>query len=193
MQIGIFGGSFNPPHKMHIDIALNLIKLNYLDKVIFVPTGDKYYKKELANSADRINMLKIICNENNNLDVSDYEIKKNLVYTYQTLNFFKSLYPNDEIIFILGADNLNELEKWKNYKYLLENFKFLVVKRYGENIDDIMKKYKQYISNIVITDISTNSVSSTRIRNMIKNEDNDLSKYLNEEVIKYINSKKLYI
>lgn len=49
MKIGIFGGSFNPPHNMHQNIALNLIKLALLDRVIFVPTGDRYGKKELVD------------------------------------------------------------------------------------------------------------------------------------------------
>ncbi len=47
MKIGIFGGCFNPPHNMHKDIGLNLIKKKYLDRVIYVPTGDQYQKEEL--------------------------------------------------------------------------------------------------------------------------------------------------
>ena len=58
MKIGIFGGSFNPPHNMHLGIALELIKDKYLDKVIYVPTGDNYNKIGLISFKDRLNMLK---------------------------------------------------------------------------------------------------------------------------------------
>ena len=78
MKIGIFGGSFNPPHKMHKNIALNLIKNKYLDKVIYVPTGNKYNKKDLIDAMDRYNMLKIMIEGYKNLELSNYEIKNTL-------------------------------------------------------------------------------------------------------------------
>ena len=76
MRLGIFGGSFNPPHKMHKNIALKLIDNKYLDKVIYVPTGDKYKKDDLVGAKDRYNMVKIMIKDNPNLLVSDYELKK---------------------------------------------------------------------------------------------------------------------
>ena len=93
MKIGIFGGSFNPPHNMHKNIALDLIKNKYLDKVIYVPTGNKYNKKGLANQNDRYNMLKLMIEGYDNLDVSNYEFGK-LTFTYETLNHFKNIYKN---------------------------------------------------------------------------------------------------
>lgn len=193
MKIGIFGGSFNPPHNMHTNIAISLIKLGYVDKVIFVPTGNKYNKSTLIDSDYRIDMLNIICNENKNLEVSNYETKNNLVYTYQTLDYFTNLYLDDEIFFVLGTDNLSELKTWKNSEYMLKKFKFLVVKRDIENIDDITKEYKEYMKNIVITTVPMNLVSSTTIRKMIKKGDSNISKYLNNQVIEYIKNKNLYL
>lgn len=193
MKIGIFGGSFNPPHNMHTNIAISLIKLGYVDKVIFVPTGNKYNKSTLIDSDYRIDMLNIICNENKNLEVSNYETKNNLVYTYQTLDYFTNLYLDDEIFFVLGTDNLSELKTWKNSEYMLKKFKFLVVKRDIENIDEITKEYKEYMKNIVITTVPMNLVSSTTIRTMIKKGDSNISKYLNNQVIEYIKNKNLYL
>ena len=162
MKIGIFGGSFNPPHNMHQDIANGLIKKGYIDKVIFVPTGNRYDKRELVEAKERYHMLQLICNKDE--QVSDFEITNNLVYTYQTLDYFKNLYINDEILFIVGADNLAELDTWKRYKYLLENYKFLVVKRKGENVEELLKRYN-FSPNIIITDIKMKNISSTMIRN----------------------------
>ena len=139
MKIGIFGGSFNPPHNMHKNIALDLIKNKYLDKVIYVPTGNKYNKKGLANQNDRYNMLKLMIEGYDNLDVSNYEFSK-LTFTYETLNHFKNIYKNDEIYFICGSDNLKEITTWKNYDYILDNFKLIVIRRNNDDINEILSK-----------------------------------------------------
>ena len=80
MKIGIFGGSFNPPHKMHVNMAQQLINKHYVDKIIYVPTGSKYkYKNNLIADEYRYKMLDIICKKNKNMEVSNYELKdKNL-------------------------------------------------------------------------------------------------------------------
>ena len=68
MKIGVFGGSFNPPHKMHKKIAKNLIKKGYVDKVIFVPTGTKYeYKTNLISNEKRVAMLSLMIEKEKNM------------------------------------------------------------------------------------------------------------------------------
>ena len=74
MKIAIFGGSFNPPHIMHKQIALSLVNNKYVDKVIFVPTGSKYNKENLIENKHRLNMLKIYCEYDERLEESDYEL-----------------------------------------------------------------------------------------------------------------------
>ena len=183
MRIGIYGGSFNPPHNMHKNIPLLLIDKNYVDKVIYVPTGDKYNKKNLINSIHRYNMLKLICNDK--LDVSDYEIKNNLVYTYQTLDYFNNLYKDDEIYLIVGSDNFNDITSWKNYKYILNKYKILVIMRNN----DILKDY----DNVIICNIEKDNISSTEIRSKIKNKDSSILENIDKNVLKYIMDRKLYM
>lgn len=65
MKIGIFGGCFNPPHKMHIEIASKLIKQGMLDKVVFVPTGNNYAKAELVDIEQRVAMLNLLIDKEN--------------------------------------------------------------------------------------------------------------------------------
>lgn len=194
MKIGIFGGCFNPPHKMHKDIAINLIKNNYLDKVIYVPTGNFYKKDNLVSDIDRYNMLKLMLKDTSNLEVSDYEFGK-LKYTYQTLRYFKKKYSNDDIYFILGSDNLKELDSWKEYEYILSNFKILVIKRNNDNIDEIINKYYKWKDNIITTDISLNYISSTQIRNNLKELGtiNMNSLMIDKNVLEYIIRNKLYL
>lgn len=191
MRIGIFGGSFNPPHKTHKKIALELISNNYLDKAIYVPTGDKYNKKDLINSYHRYNMLKLMTKDNQNLDVSDYELKSNLTYTYQTLNYFQNKYKDDTIYFICGTDNLKEIKTWKNYNYILDNFKIIVLKRNNDNLDDILNDINS--DNIKVANIDLDNTSSTLIRNLINNDKKEyLNNYLEENIIKYIKENGLY-
>ena len=193
MKIGIFGGSFNPPHKMHKKIAITLIKKHYVDKVIFVPTGSKYkYKNNLLSDKVRLEMLELMCKDNNNLEVSDYELKEKVVYTYETLDYFKNKYKNDEIYFICGTDNLSYIDKWQRGKYLLSNYKLLIIKRNSFEITSILEKYKDYKDNIIVTDIEENEISSTKIREMIYNNKR-AETYLDKDVSDYITRNKLYI
>lgn len=192
MKKGILGGSFNPPHKMHLDIALELINKHYVDNVVFVPTGSKYkYKNNLLPDKNRLEMLQILVKKNDNLDVSDYEMKSEVVYTYQTLKYFKEMNRNDEIYFICGTDNLSYMDKWMNGEEILSNYKILVIRRQGEDIDELLEKFKIYKENIIVADIEQRDISSTEIREKLKNRE-DVLDLLDKEVYEYIRKNKLY-
>ena len=186
MKIGIFGGSFNPPHVKHKKIADKLLENGYIDKLIFVPTGDDYQKNDLIDGVHRYNMLKLICDKDNLL-VSDYEVKNGLKYTYETLDYFKSQYPNDEIYFVLGFDNLSYFNKWKNYEYILNNYKLLVISRNDDIFLDFLSDYKD---NIVYTNLEKEDVSSSEIRENLKSNRN--SNKIDEAVKSYILKHDLY-
>lgn len=195
MKIGIFGGSFNPPHNMHIDIAKQLLNKQYVDKLFFVPTGSKYkYKNNLAPDNNRLDMLNIIAAQNEGMEVSDFELKDYVVYTCDTLAHFHELFPNDEIYFICGTDNLSYIDKWKTGLDLLKNNKFLIIDREGNEVNALLEKYKDYKENIIVSDIPLNNISSTIIRNLIEeNKREELSNYLDPAIIDYIYKNNLYI
>lgn len=192
MKIGIFGGSFNPPHNMHKNIALNLIKNKYLDRVIYVPTGNKYNKRGLVNQNDRYNMVRLMIEGYNNLDVSNYEFNK-LTYTYETLDYFRNIYQNDEIYFICGSDNLKEITSWKRYDYILKNYKIIVIKRNDDDdMDKIINKLLIYSKNIIYVNDIENSVSSTLVReNLNRNNNEYLIQNMDTKVIKYIKNNSI--
>lgn len=190
IKIGIFGGSFNPPHNIHRKIALELIKDKQLDKVIFVPTGDKYNKKALISVKHRLNMLDLMIKNYINLEVSDYEVKNDLVYTYQTLDYFKDKNQNCEIYFICGSDNLKEFKTWKNYDYILNTFKIIVIRRDEDNIKDLLKSINN--RNIKVIDKEVFDLSSTYIRDNIMNK-KILNQLVDKDVLAYIYKNNLYI
>lgn len=192
MRIGILGGSFNPSHKMHFKMGLDLINKGYVDKIIYVPTGSKYkYKNNLIADEHRFKMLELMIKNDSRFEVSDYELKDYVVYTCDTLKYFKEMYPNDDIYFVCGADNLSYVDEWKNGIFLLENYKFLVIKRYTDDIDEILKRYDKYRDNIIISDVEPDSLSSTEIRNRIKNSE-DILELLDRDVYEYIINNNLY-
>lgn len=192
MRVGIFGGSFNPPHKMNINIIKYLIDNNYIDKAIIVPTGINYqYKNDLESNNHRYNMLMLSTKDYANILVSDYEFKEKMVYTYQTLDYFKKLYFNDEIYFICGADNFNYIDSWACGKKILENYKIIVIKRDNYLVRDMLLKYEKYLSNIVVCNLSIDHISSTLIRDKIKNGEL-INDYVDSAVLKYIIDNNLY-
>ncbi len=194
MKIGIFGGSFNPPHKMHKKIAKVLIKKGYVDKVIFVPTGMKYeYKTNLISNEKRVDMLSLMIEKEKNMAISKYELQSKPIYTYETLKHFKKKYKDDEIYFICGTDNLSYIDKWKNGKDILKNYKLLVIKRETDEIEPLLKKYRKYRQNIIVTKIKEKTVSSTKIRTYLK-QNNSLKArvYIDRKVYNYIKENHLY-
>ena len=192
-KIGIFGGCFNPPHKMHETIGLELIKKGYVDKVIYVPTNNAYQKPGLVSNEHRYNMLNILFQDNPNIIVSDFEFTKP-TFTYETLAHYQSLHPESEIYFICGQDNINELNTWRNYEYILPHYKLLVINRNPNEYREVTTQYPEFQKNIILTTITPENISSTMIRNALAQKDhsNILLKNLKPQVLTYINQNNLY-
>ena len=109
----------------------------------------------------------------------------------QELIDFKEKYPTDDIYFVCGADNLSYIDKWKNGEEILNNYKILVMKRKGEDNNELLEKFKEYKHNIVVADIEQRDISSTDVREKLKNNDNVLD-LLDTDVYEYIRKNKLY-
>lgn len=191
MKIGIYIGSFNPVHLDHEDIANNLLNEKVVDKVIVVPTSDKYHlKSNLVSFEDRYKMLELAFRNNKNIVISDIE-KDEYHYTYQNMAILKEKYPNDELYLIIGADNLFELNTWRNYKDLLEGNSFIVFSRNNLNIEEYINNNFTNWKNKFIIKEPVGNLSSTIIRESIKNG-NNLDAYLSDLVKDYILEKHLY-
>jgi len=197
-KIGIFGGVFNPPHNFHFSIAQNILNENKdFEKIIFVPTGNKYNKPQIIDSTHRYNMLKLVCDLNPNLEVSKFEIDSiSQPFSYQTLDHFKKIYPDHEIIFITGSDNIKSFETWREPDYILNNYKLMVYERDYDNLSDIINNnsfLSKHKNNILDANcgIYTN-LNSTFIREKISQ--NKSTEYLlPKEIFNYIQQNNLYI
>ena len=196
-QIVIFGGCFNPPLNSHFGLAQQLInEYNQIEKIIFVPVNSKYQKAELIGNEDRYNMLKLVCDKNEKFEVSRMEIDSpRPLYTIETLENFQMQFPNYEIAFTTGSDNLKELNTWNRAEDLVKNFKFFIIKRDKDNIEEIisqdklLSKYKK--SFILDRNHIISNLSSTYVRNNIR-KGKSINYLAPEEVVKYIEEHKLY-
>ena len=155
MKIAIFGGSFDPVHKGHIEIVKKALKNLDIDKLIIIPNYLNPLKHSFSAPPElRLKWLKEVFKDFDKVEISDFEIKKNRpVFSIETLKHFKPKY------FIIGSDNLKTLDKWKSIDELLKLTEFVVATR--DKIDkNLLKRYN--IKKVIDVDIP---ISSTEIRN----------------------------
>lgn len=198
IKIGIMGGTFDPIHYAHLATAEFIRDKYKLDKIIFIPSGNPPHKQEykVADKYDRYKMVMLATRNNENFIVSDIEIERNKkTYTIDTLRELKRKYINADIYFITGADAICDIESWKDVE---ENFKlatFIAATRPGisllraqEKIENLIKKYS---ANIISVYVPSLDISSTYIRDQIK-EKKSVRYLVPESVEKYIHENKLY-
>ena len=187
MRIAIYGGSFNPMHIGHekiVDYVLNNLNM---DKIIIIPVGiPSHRENNLEQSDTRLKICKEIFKGNKKIEVSDIEIKsEGKSYTYDTLLKLIDLYgENNEFFEIIGEDSLKNLKTWKNYEKLLKICKFIVFRRKDDENIQIDEEFLNN-KNIIIVENEYYNISSTEIRNMVKNNE-DISNFVNKKVKKLI-------
>ena len=174
MKLGIYVGSFNPPHRGHLKVVEYVLNKKLVDKVLILPTPSYWDKKDFVSDYHRINMLKFF--EKDNIIIDDIHNKDQ--YTYQTLNSIKKDYPNDEWFLIIGSDNLLRFHEWKNVNEILKNH-VIVLKRDSIIKNEHLKEYDDRF--IYCEDFSNEDISSTKIRGNIEVEDiPEIKKYIEE-------------
>jgi len=192
MRIAIYGGSFNPMHIGHekiVDYVLNNLNM---DKIIIIPVGiPSHRENNLEQSDTRLKICKEIFKGNKKIEVSDIEIKsEGKSYTYDTLLKLMNLYgENNEFFEIIGEDSLKSLKTWKNYEELLKICKFIVFRRKDDKNIQIDEEFLNN-KNIIILENEYYDISSTEIRNMVKNNE-DISAFVNKKVKKLIEKEYL--
>lgn len=141
-RIGIFGGTFNPVHKGHVAIAEKFITSFSLDILYIIPNRISPLKDVRAVSGeDRTEMLKIAFSGNNKVRISDIELKREgTSYTCDTVAELKSIHPESELYLMTGDDWIDSFDKWKNYKYLLENVNLVIAYRGDKDITPALDK-----------------------------------------------------
>lgn len=189
-QVGIFSGSFNPIHVGHMILANYMQQFTYLDEVWIVVTPQNPLKKlsELLNDDLRLAMTKLATDNYDNLKVCDIEFKMPIPsYTIDTLHQLSSQYPDYEFTLIIGGDNWEYFDKWKDYQTILREYKIIIYPRLGETIE-IEEQYKDTVKLVTAPIVE---VSSTFIRNNLR-EGKEMRAFVPEKVYDYILNDNLY-
>lgn len=185
-----FGGSFNPPTVGHEEIARKMIEVYECEQLQFIPVGDHYEKKGLINSNHRVEMLELVCRGLDKASVNLVEVnQQRALTTYETLRIIESEYPGQEIRFVMGADNLEQLPKWENGMKLIENFKVIVLNRMYINVEKIIERCFSHLKEqfYILNVDGIQSVSSTQYRNYLEN-----NHIVNPMIDQYCREQQLY-
>jgi len=174
--IALFGGSFDPPHIGHKAIVKALLDIEYIDKVIVMPTFLNPFKlQSFAPSELRLRWLKKLFDGYKRVEVSDYEVKqKQKVPTIRSVKHFLKEYK--QIYLIIGADNLSSLKRWKNYSELKELVTFIVATR------DNIEIPKEFLTLKIDEKISSTQLRRNQLQNRIENITNSLDKNKAENI-----------
>ncbi len=177
-QVGVFGGTFDPPHWGHINLALSLMEAHQLQEVWFLPTSTNPHKKDrLHTSADhRLHMTELAVENVPNFFVRDVECQRGgISYTVDTLQELvdqEQQRPQPrQLRLLLGADAAHSLGQWRNPLKILQLAPPLIGHRPGTPIADIEKLPNELKSAILAgsTAIPIMDVSATRVRERLKN------------------------
>lgn len=171
MKIGILGGSFDPIHNGHLNMAIKSYEQFDLDEVWLIPNGNAPHKDsdKMADAYHRLAMCQLVADEYPFLKACDIEItSKEYSYTYITVTKLKEMYPEHEFYFIMGADSLDYFEKWRKPEIIASVCKILVINRDEFSEEDMAEKIRRindiFPADIDIVHCPKVDVSSTELR-----------------------------
>ena len=197
MQTGIMGGTFNPPHKGHINAALAAKEALSLDRIIFIPAGIPPHKKlaeDSANSEERLQMTRLVA-ESVGATVSDIEIRREgKSYTVDTLRELKRSMSDDTLWLIMGTDMFLSIETWREPEEIFRLAHLAVIPRADGDVRELIRHGEmlrdKYGANVKVVDAQAVTISSTELRaEFAKGIKPEL---LTDSVYRYIMNKKLY-
>ena len=197
MKAGILGGSLDPIHNGHIEIAQAAMDALELDEVALLPAGDPPHKPHVTDKQDRLRMVQLAAEGQAGLYVSDREIARaGVTYTVDTLSALSVERPDVRWTYIIGADTLNVLESWREFSRVARLCDFAVVNRPGCDLELARLRAQAieacYGTKVTLLPVSGPALSSTEIRRQVAAGE-DISTYVPAAVNAYIREKGLYL
>lgn len=197
MKLAVFGGTFNPIHKGHLLVAENACKTALLDRVLFMPCARPPHKDrfDLVSDEHRLHMIREAVAGRKGFEASDLEVKRGgISYTVDTLREVRRFHPTATLFFIVGSDNFQTLNDWRDFSEILELCVFLVVERPGCPIDHAFSALSTAWGSRLryfVCPGSTVEISSSEIRRLLR-EGKNVSQFLSSAVYDYIRVHRLY-
>lgn len=194
IKVGIFGGSFNPVHCGHINMAKGAADLLKLDKVLVMPTANSPHRETAATPfEDRMEMCRLAFADDKRFEISDFEKKlggKN--YTILTLRALKEVYPKDTMFYLLiGGDMLFYFKKWYRYESILKECTVVAAARENSEYIDLME-FANELGRVKVLNLPVVEASSTEVRERLSKGESTEG-LIPQAVAEYIKEKGLYL
>lgn len=191
MRIGIYGGSFNPIHKGHSQLAASIVEQGLVDELWLLVSPLNPLKQDatsdIAEYEHRLKMAELATQALKGVKVSDFERHLPLPsYTITTLGELQKSYPEHEFVLVIGADNWERFPRWYHADEIIERYQILIYRRPGCEIDE-----SSLPSSVKVVDTPLFDVSSTQIRQSVQ-RGRMMRKWLDERVARYIRRNGLY-
>ncbi len=191
-RVGLFGGTFNPLHNAHLEVARAALHQYELSGIIFIPNGIPPHKERVldGDKEARFEMVRLAVESNPGFEVSRIEVdREGPSYTIDTIRALKDDYPQG-ICFIVGADRLLKLDTWKEPHELLRSVPFIIAPRSGVSLDvfDVSPFREAVIVPLQMEDVD---LSSSGLRERIQRGES-IREWVPEEVAKYIEEHGYY-
>lgn len=191
MRIGIYGGSFNPIHKGHTQLAASIVAQGLVDELwLMVSPLNPLKSGEVSDIAEyehRLRMAELATQSIKGVKVSDFERSLPLPsYTITTLGELQKAYPEHEFTLVIGADNWEQFPRWYHADEIIERYQILIYRRPGCEFDETSLP-----ASVKVVDTPLFDISSTEIRTSIA-EGKPLTKWMDRKVLTYIKRHHLY-
>lgn len=191
MRIGIFGGSFDPIHSGHAIIAQHIIGSGAIDRLWLMVSPLNPLKEgrpRLVSDADRLRMVEMVSRPMQGVETTAFEFTlPRPSYTIDTLNALQAKFPDDEFYLIIGADNWEVFDKWRNSDEILAKYHVLVYPRLGHEVNIPAELGER----VQLVDAPIIELSSTEIRNRLAHG-KSVRYYVPDEVFNYVRHHNLY-
>jgi nicotinate-nucleotide adenylyltransferase len=191
VRIGVFGGTFDPPHVGHLLLASDARDALSLYRLIFIPAGAQPFKVDtppIASPRDRLEMVRLAVADDASYTVDDAEISRNgLSYTVDTLEHLSKRYAGAELFLLLGEDSLASFDQWREPRRIRELASLAAMRRAGGSEGGA----KSMPSGVVEVSTRRIDVSSTEIRKRLR-AGQSIKGFVPESVERFIEARGLY-
>lgn len=165
MKIGLYFGSFNPVHVGHLIIANHAVNETDLNQVWFIVSPQNPFKaaSSLLNEYQRLHLIKLAIDGENGLRASAVEFNlPRPSYTVDTLTYLDEKYPDHKFSILMGSDGFQNIQKWKNYEVIVQNYPIYIYQRPGFEVRETHGAVVELLNAPLL------EISSTHIRDLIK-------------------------
>lgn len=192
-SIGLFFGSFNPIHLGHTRLAEYILAHAGMDEIWFVvsPRNPLKASADLLHEHLRLQMLELAIAGKERMKAStiEFELPKPS-YTLRTLQALTKQYPHHAFTLLIGSDNMQIFDQWKDYRTILHTYAVLVYPRKGFDYKPFDEKYPEMQ---LLKDAPCFDISSTEIRTLIKKDNREAAQWLHPDVYRFILQHRLYL